>query len=105
MDIKVIASTNVKEEQNEQYNLFGGKLAGICYMPADFDTLKNEPNKKTINRANATKSSGHHSVFEHAYISFYLESIPKLFAMLLNNEKVYTTSENLQDIQIWNCKA
>ena len=32
-------------------------------------------------------------MFEHYYLTMYLENIPKLFAMLLNNEKVYTTSE------------
>lgn len=94
MDIKVIAATNVKDDSiAEDYNLFGGRLAGICYMPNNFASLSSEQPQKTINRANATKSSGHHSVFEHSYITFYMEDIPKLFAMLLNNEKVYTTSE------------
>ena len=94
MKIDVIASTKVRDEAiQDEYNLFGGRLAGICYMPHDFETLKNEPINKTKDRANGTKSSGHHSVFEHAYITFYMEGIPKLFAMLLNNEKVYTTSE------------
>ena len=71
----------------------GGRLAGICYMPHDFQTLKNEEPEKTFKRADSTMKSGHHSVFEHYYLTFYLENIPKLFAMLLNNEKVYTTSE------------
>ena len=94
MKIEVIALTRVKDDAiQDEYNLFGGRLAGICYMPHDFATLKNEPINKTKDRANGTKSSGHHSVFEHAYITFYMEGIPKLFAMLLNNEKVYTTSE------------
>lgn len=70
-----------------------GNLAGICYMPHDFETLKNEDPEKTFKRADSTMKSGHHSVFEHYYLTFYLENIPKLFAMLLNNEKVYTTSE------------
>ena len=71
----------------------GGTLAGICYMPHDFKTLQNEELHKTYSRANSTMKSGHHSVFEHYYISMYLENIPKLFAMLLNNEKAFTTSE------------
>lgn len=71
----------------------GGSLAGICYMPHDFNTLQNEELTKTFARANGTMKSGHHSVFEHYYVTLYLENIPKLFAILLNNEKVYTTSE------------
>ena len=71
----------------------GGMLAGICYMPNDFASLQSEEMLKTMKRANGTMKSGHHSVFEHYYLTLYLENIPKLFAMLLNNEKVYTTSE------------
>ena len=94
MNIEVIAGTSVENIGNrDDYNLLGGKLAGVCYMPHNFETLNNESEEKTIKRANGTKSSGHHSVFEHAYITLQLENIPKLFAMLLNNEKVYTTSE------------
>ena len=94
MNIEVIAGTSVENIGNrDDYNLLGGKLAGICYMPHNFEILNSEPEEKTINRANGTKGSGHHSVFEHSYITLQLENIPKLFAMLLNNEKVYTTSE------------
>ena len=94
MDIKVLAATSVENIGNrDDYNLLGGKLAGICYMPHDFETLNNEAEDKTLNRANGTKISGHHSVFGHSKITFYLENIPKLFAMLLNNEKVFDTSE------------
>ena len=94
MDIKVLAGTSVENIGNrDDYNLLGGKLAGICYMPHDFETLNNEAEEKTLNRANGTKISGHHSVFGHSKITFYLENIPKLFAMLLNNEKVFDTSE------------
>ena len=94
MEIKVLAGTSVDNIGNrDDYNLLGGKLAGICYMPHDFETLNSEPEEKTLKRGNGTKKSGHHSVFEHSYITLYLENIPKLFAMLLNNEKVFTTSE------------
>lgn len=77
----------------EQYNYYAGLAAGICYMPNDFEALKNKPQQTTLNRAEMTKTGGHHSVFEHSYVSLYLENIPKIFAMLLNNEKVYVTSE------------
>ena len=87
MNIEIITCT-----KGDAINL-GGKMAGICYMPDNFETLNNEDINKTINRAKRAMGNVHHSVFEHSYITLYLENIPKLFAMLLNNEKVYTTSE------------
>ena len=87
MNIELITKTDAEPMR------LAGNLAGICYMPHDFQTLKNEDPEKTFKRADSTMKSGHHSVFEHYYLTFYLENIPKLFAMLLNNEKVYTTSE------------
>ena len=96
MKIKIIATTSTKEENFEDqksFNNFSGKVAGICYMPGNFEDLMNESEEKTIRRANSTKLNGHHSVFDHEYVSLYLENIPKLLAMMLNNEKIYTTSE------------
>ena len=96
MKINIIASTQTKGEEFEDkndYDIFSGRVAGICYMPGKFENLMNEPIEKTIRRAISTKSDGHHSVFDHEFISLYIEDVPKLFAMLLNNEKIYTTSE------------
>ncbi len=78
---------------NEEINLLSGSAAGTCYMPHNFETLKGELVEKTLKRAEMTKKSGHHSVFGHQYITLELENIPKLFALLLNNEKLYNTSE------------
>ena len=96
MKIKVIASTQTKGqgvETKEDYDEFSGRVAGICYMSGSFEDLQNEPIEKTKRRAISTKFSGHHSVFDHEYISLYIEDVPKLFAMILNNEKIYATSE------------
>ncbi len=94
MKTKVIASTKVGYELPvEEAVNFSGKEAGICYMPDTIDTLFSEPDEKTIKRANGTMKSGHHSVFGHPYYSFAFEEIPKILAMILNNEKVYQTSE------------
>lgn len=94
MKVSVIANTSCDEiNDKELFTKLGGKLAGICYMPNNFEALDHEDAQKTLKRANTTKSSGHHSVFEHSYITLYLEDVPKLFAMLLNNERAYTTSE------------
>lgn len=73
--------------------IFSGKSAGICYMPDSLDTLFSEEQNKTLKRANGTLVSGHHSVFGHIYYNLSLEGIPKILAMVLNNEKVYNTSE------------
>lgn len=94
MNISVIASTHANYvATKEELEIFSGHNAGVCYMPNTFSELVNEPKKKTEKRVLQTKSSGHHSVYDHASISMYLENIPKALAMVLNNEKQYTTSE------------
>ena len=94
MKIKVIASTKVgyvlsKEEAVD----FSGKSAGICYLPDTVETLFAEPAEKTQRRANGNIKSGHHSVFGHPTYNLCFEGIPKILAMILNNEKMYNTSE------------
>lgn len=94
MKISILGST--KEKYNlpkEDAILFSGKAAGICYMPDTLDVLFNEDKEKTIKRANRTLVSGHHSVFDHPTYNLSLEEIPKILAMILNNEGMYTTSE------------
>ena len=94
MEIKVIASTKVgyvmpKDEAVD----FSGKSAGICYLPDTIETLFAEAPEKTQRRANGNIKSGHHSVFGHPTYNLSLEGIPKILAMILNNEKIYNTSE------------
>lgn len=94
MKIKVIGSTKPgnflpKEEALD----FSGKSAGICYLPDTVETLFQESREKTLRRANGNIKSGHHSVFGHVTYNLCLEQIPKILAMVLNNEKVYNTSE------------
>lgn len=94
MKIKVIASTKVgyvlpKEDAVD----FSGKSAGICYLPDTVEILFAEPSEKTQKRANGNIKSGHHSVFGHPTYNLCLEGIPKILAMILNNEKIYNTSE------------
>jgi len=94
MKIKIIASTKVGYEMPKEEALnFSGKSAGICYLPDTLETLFNEPTEKTERRANMTLRSGHHSVFNHPTYNLSLEGIPKILAMILNNEKMYNTSE------------
>lgn len=94
MEIKIIASTKPGYvAKKEEFDDFSGKVAGVCYMTNDFDSLLNEPKEKTDKRVQSTMSGKHHSVFEHDYITLNLQGVPKLFAMVLNNEKTYVTSE------------
>ena len=48
---------------------------------------------QSFKRAEMTLNSGHHSVWEHATYTLVLEDVPKILAMLLNNEGLYNTSE------------
>ena len=53
--------------------------------------LKEDFNKNLID--NIIIPSKHHSIFEHLWFNFYIDGIPKIGAMVLNNEKQYVTSE------------
>ena len=70
-----------------------GKIAGVCYDKEGFSHLQNEPLEKTMRRVDMTLNNGHHSVYDHIMISFNLQNIPKILAMVINNEHQYTTSE------------
>ena len=70
-----------------------GKIAGVCYDKEGFAHFENEPEEKTMRRVAMTINNGHHSVYDHITINFNLQNIPKILAMVLNNESQYTTSE------------
>ena len=94
MEIKVVASTKPEYTITKEEALkFSGMSAGICYLPDTMEELLNEPKSKTEKRSKRTLESGHHSVFAHVHYNLILENIPKILAMILNNEKVYNTSE------------
>lgn len=94
MKTRVLASTKVGYELPiEEAIKFSGKEAGICYMPDTIDSILSEPEEKTLKRAHRNMESCHHSVFGHPRYNFAFEEIPKIIAMVLNNEKVYDTSE------------
>lgn len=94
MKVNVLASTKVKYELDKKDALdFGAKAAGVCYMPDDFEAILSEPAENTLKRVNQTLNSGHHSVYDHATYNLLLENLPKILAMVLNNEGMYTTSE------------
>ncbi len=70
-----------------------GKIAGVCYDKEGFIHIENEPEEKTKRRVDITLNNGHHSVYDHIVINFNIQNIPKILAMVLNNEHQYTTSE------------
>lgn len=72
---------------------FSGKAAGICYDKEGFRHLITEDSEKTQNRIKRTLDTGHDSVYDHSFVTINIENIPKMLAMVLNNEHQYTTSE------------
>lgn len=95
LGLKVIARTFEVDSKlsDEDLFTFGGKMAGVCYMPEDYFDSKIQDEAKANNRANNNVASGHHSVFDHANITFQISGLPKIMAMLLNSTEQYTTSE------------
>ena len=94
MNVSVIASTKdgyVLPVADAE--LHAGHAAGICYMKDDFNSILAEPAEKTERRFAGTAGSGHHSVSGHTSYNLLIEGIPKIIAMILNNEQDYNTSE------------
>ena len=96
-EMKKIIQANLPLERfelpREEAIKLGGKIAGICYDKEGFEHLDSEPEEKTMRRVNMTLNNGHHSVYDHINISFNIQNIPKILAMILNNEKIYNKSE------------
>ena len=77
----------------EQALLDCGRIAGVCYDEEGYEHLINEDIQKTKKRIDLTLNNGHHSVYDQITIGLNIQNIPKILAMVLNNEKFYTTSE------------
>ncbi len=94
--IDIIPSLYVKKDgtfDQEAAKMLAGKFAGVCYDQEGFNHLVDEPIEKTQRRIDLTLNNGHHSVYDHISITFNMQNIPKILAMVINNEKQYTTSE------------
>ncbi len=96
MNISILPNQFLKDngtfDRDEAIKLCG-KIAGVCYDKEGFNHLKDEVLEKTMKRVNNTLNNGHHSVYDHIIINFNIENIPKILAMVINNEHEYTTSE------------
>ena len=73
--------------------IYSAQIAGECYEMEGWKNLKAEPLEKSKKRANLTLNLEHHSVYDHVNITFELSNVPKILAMILNNEHQYNTSE------------
>ena len=103
MKLRVYASTKPGYTlPTDEALKMAGIEAGICYMPDDFDALLAEPEARTMRRVRGTIGSGHHSVAGHPSYCLILEGLPKIIAMLLNNEQDYNTSEKSARYTIMN---
>lgn len=94
--IGILPNQFLKEDgtfDKEEAIKLSGKIAGVCYDKEGFAHLEHEPEEKTMRRVDMTLNNGHHSVYDHITINFNLQNIPKILAMVLNNEHQYTTSE------------
>ena len=100
MNIEILARTI--ENNNGDYSehadfghdayILGGRAAGVCYGPENyFDAGIHK--ETAVKRADRTSKSGHHSVFEHSYITLMISGLSKMAAMTLNSTGAYVTSE------------
>lgn len=89
MDIKIIGSTNNIKTKQEALE-FAANCGMVCYSEHGFHEATPEKNERVLNRL---LDSGHHSPFDQISFNFEFNNIPKFGAMILNNQRPYTTSE------------
>ena len=96
MKMQILPNSFLKNDgtiDKENLELLSGHIAGICYSEEGYNGIIQEEETKTLKRLQNTFDNYHFSVHGHIHITLYIENIPKLLAMVLNNEKEYNTSE------------
>ena len=73
--------------------IIAGLMGSTCYMKDTFEDLQNKRVKDIRVIAKVVEENGHHSTFGHSHLSLEITAIPKMLAMIFNNEKEYNTSE------------
>ena len=73
--------------------IIAGLMGSTCYMKEAFEDLQNKRVSSIRAIAKVVEENGHHSTFGHAHQTLEITGIPKMLAMILNNEKEYNTSE------------
>ena len=90
MQIKLVGSTNrIKKLQTAKR--FVQNHARECYSEKSWDELIGEDFQSGLVKSLITR--GHHSPFDHFQLNFEIRQLPKILAMVLNYQGVYTTSE------------
>jgi len=89
MEIKIIGSTN-NITTKEKALAFASNCGAVCYSKEGFNELSLEKNQRILNRL---LDSAHQSPFDQISFNLEFNNIPKMGAMVLNNERPYTTSE------------
>lgn len=72
---------------------FCGRNAGICYASDSYDNQKIFGDVASEERFLRTIINTHHSIADHCNITVLFENVPKIFAMIMNSFRFYTTSE------------
>jgi thymidylate synthase (FAD) len=90
MEISLKGSTN-NYTKKEEFMQFARISARHCYSEHDWETLEKETYNPDF--VNGLIKGGHHSVFEHINLTFSMSGLPKIMAMILNNEQLCATSE------------
>lgn len=86
----------IKEDgtfDKEEVIRYCAKIAGECYEEEGWEKLKDEPIKRTLARIQRTLDLEHFTPYEHVQVGFEIINLPKILAMILNNEKQCATSE------------
>lgn len=90
MEITLYATTGNFRNLQEMKGL-ARNAARVCYSEKDVEDISQE--EFNSNLTDFLIERGHHSPFEHAHLTFYFKGIPKILAMVLNNERQYVSSE------------
>lgn len=94
-----------KPFDNHFNQIVAGLMGATCYMKDDFEKLYSKTEKQILRISNTVLTGGHHSTFDHSHLTLQITGIPKALAMVLNNEKEYTTAEKsarytiMQDVE------
>ncbi|MFH0833498.1 MAG: FAD-dependent thymidylate synthase [archaeon] len=91
MRIDVVGTPNVISTL-EGAKRYCQNFARVCYASNSFGEIRKEGYNSGLVDERLIKS-GHHSVFDHFNVSLYLDGLPKVMAMVLNNEPPLATSE------------
>lgn len=98
MRTRVVASTKVEYKLPVEEAIdFSNKMAGISCVP---NTINQTLSEHNMNRINSNINSNFNRDFGHAHYSFKFAGIPKIMAMILNNEGIYCTSQKFAKTEI-----